>query len=128
MEEGAGGWGATAVPALKVSVEVAVAGDFSADCRPPAMWPPCIDGESQPTHILERDGSVMAGGEVTRLSASEYLPENRRGRAGPSNCLAARAQRRIRPIRRRRSSRQAAWSGGRQSVLGCRGGQPSTLS
>ena len=30
------------------------------------------DGESQPTHILEKDGAVMASGRVTRLSASEY--------------------------------------------------------
>ena len=30
------------------------------------------NGESQPTHILEKDGSVMASGKVKRLSATEY--------------------------------------------------------
>ena len=30
------------------------------------------DGESQPTHILEKDGAVMASGKVTRLSAAKY--------------------------------------------------------
>lgn len=30
------------------------------------------DGEGQPTHILEKDGAVMASGEVQRLSATEY--------------------------------------------------------
>ncbi len=30
------------------------------------------DGESQPTHILEKDGAVMASGKVTRLSAADY--------------------------------------------------------
>ena len=30
------------------------------------------DGESQPTHILEKDGAVMASGKITRLSAAEY--------------------------------------------------------
>ncbi len=30
------------------------------------------DGESQPTHILEKDGSVMASGKVERLSKTEY--------------------------------------------------------
>lgn len=30
------------------------------------------DGESQPTHILEKDGAVMASGKVQRLSATEY--------------------------------------------------------
>lgn len=30
------------------------------------------DGESQPTHILEKDGAVMASGKVERLSKTEY--------------------------------------------------------
>ena len=30
------------------------------------------DGESQPTQILEKDGAVMASGEVTRLSPTEF--------------------------------------------------------
>ena len=30
------------------------------------------DGQSQPTHLLEKDGSVMASGEVTRISTNEY--------------------------------------------------------
>ena len=30
------------------------------------------DGESQPTHILEKDGAVMASGKITRLSAADY--------------------------------------------------------
>jgi len=30
------------------------------------------DGDSQPTHILEKDGSVMASGTVMRVSATEY--------------------------------------------------------
>ncbi|MDE2776951.1 MAG: serine hydroxymethyltransferase [Chloroflexota bacterium] len=30
------------------------------------------DGESQPTHILEKDGAVMASGEVTRQSATVF--------------------------------------------------------
>jgi len=33
------------------------------------------DGESQPTHILEKDGSVMASGTVTRVSATDYKLE-----------------------------------------------------
>ena len=31
------------------------------------------DGESQPTHLLEKDGAGMASGSVTRVSADEYL-------------------------------------------------------
>lgn len=30
------------------------------------------DGESQATHLLERDGSVMASGEIIRISPSEF--------------------------------------------------------
>ena len=30
------------------------------------------DGDSQPTHILEKDGSVMASGSVERVSTSEF--------------------------------------------------------
>lgn len=30
------------------------------------------DGQSQPTHVLEKDGSVMASGMVTRVSSNEY--------------------------------------------------------
>ncbi len=30
------------------------------------------DGESQPTHLLEKDGSVMASGQALRLSSSEF--------------------------------------------------------
>ncbi len=31
------------------------------------------DGDDQPTHILEKDGMVMASGTVTRVSATEYI-------------------------------------------------------
>ena len=57
--------------ALQVSVAGAVAGDFlqiAATSDVAAL----NDGESQPTHLLEKDGSVMASGEVTRVSSSEY--------------------------------------------------------
>lgn len=31
------------------------------------------DGDDQPTHILEKDGSVMASGSVKRVSATDYV-------------------------------------------------------
>ena len=67
---------------LQVSVEGAVAGDFlqiAATSDVAAL----LDGESQPTHFLEKDGSVMASGDVTRVSSSEYrLKIAGRGHAG----------------------------------------------
>ncbi len=57
--------------ALQVSVKGAVAGDFlqiAATSDVAAL----DDGESQPTHFLEKDGSIIASGELTRLSSSEY--------------------------------------------------------
>ncbi|MCY3977021.1 MAG: serine hydroxymethyltransferase, partial [Chloroflexi bacterium] len=57
--------------ALQVSVEGAAAGDFlqiAATSDVAALE----DGESQPTRLLEKDGSVTASGEVTRVSSSEY--------------------------------------------------------
>jgi glycine hydroxymethyltransferase len=57
--------------AQQVRVEGAVAGDFlqiAATSDVAAL----NDGESQPTHLLEKDGSVMASGEVKRVSSSEY--------------------------------------------------------
>ncbi len=57
--------------ALQVSVKGAAAGDFlqiAATSDVAAL----DDGESQPTRLLEKDGSVMASGEVTRVSSSEY--------------------------------------------------------
>ena len=57
--------------ALQVSVEGAAARDFlqiAATSDVAAL----DDGESQPTRLLEKDGSVMASGEVTRVSSSEY--------------------------------------------------------
>ena len=56
---------------LEISIEGAAAGDFlhSAATSDVAALK---DGESQPTHLLEKDGSVMASGTVTRLCASKY--------------------------------------------------------
>ena len=31
-----------------------------------------VEGESQPTHLLEKDGSVMASGSVNRVAANEF--------------------------------------------------------
>ncbi len=56
---------------LEVSVAGAAAGDFL-HVATTSDVAALNDGESQPTHILERDGSVMASGEITRLSPSEY--------------------------------------------------------
>ena len=56
---------------LQVSVTGAAAGDFL-QVATTSDVAALNDGESQPTHILERDGSVMASGEITRRSASEY--------------------------------------------------------
>lgn len=56
---------------LQVSVAGAAAGDFlqfAATSDIAAL----DDGESQPTHILEKDGSLMASGQVKRLSPSTY--------------------------------------------------------
>ena len=56
---------------LEVSVAGAAAGDFL-HVATTSDAAALNDGESQPTHILERDGTVMASGEITRLSPSEY--------------------------------------------------------
>ena len=56
---------------LQVSVEGAVAGDFL-QIATTSDVAALEDGDRQPTHILEKDGSVMASGEVTRVSSSEY--------------------------------------------------------
>ncbi len=56
---------------LEVRVAGASAGDFlhvAATSDVAALG----EDESQPTHILSKDGSVMASGEVTRISPSEY--------------------------------------------------------
>ena len=64
---------------LEVNVSGAVAADFlqvvlTSDVRA------LSDGESQPTHVLEKDGSVMASGSVERRSA-EAFQLNLAGRA-----------------------------------------------
>ena len=56
---------------LELSLRGAAAGDFlhialTSDVAALA------DGESQPTHLLEKDGAVMASGSVTRLAANSY--------------------------------------------------------
>ncbi len=56
---------------LEISVSGAVAADFlqvalTSDVKA------LSDGESQPTHVLEKDGSVMASGSVTRRSAEDF--------------------------------------------------------
>ncbi len=56
---------------LIVTVAGAAAGDFL-HLATTSDVAALNDGESQPTHILEKDGSVMASGEITRVSASEY--------------------------------------------------------
>ena len=59
---------------LEVSVDGAVAGAFLQAAATSDVA--CLnDGESQPTRILDKDGSVMAAGRVTRISASEYRLE-----------------------------------------------------
>ena len=56
---------------LEVSVVGASAGDFL-NVASTSDIAALDDDKSQPTHLLEKDGSVMASGEVTRISASEY--------------------------------------------------------
>lgn len=56
---------------LEVSVSGAVAGDFL-HIATTSDVDALDDSECQPTQLLEKDGSVMASGEVTRVSASEY--------------------------------------------------------
>ncbi len=56
---------------LDINVSGAAAGDFlqvalTSDVAALA------NGDSQPTHILEKDGSAMASGSVERISASDY--------------------------------------------------------
>ncbi|MCY3832044.1 MAG: serine hydroxymethyltransferase [Chloroflexi bacterium] len=56
---------------LEISVEGAVAGAFLQIATTSDVA--SLDaGESQPTRILDKDGSVMASGSVARASASEY--------------------------------------------------------
>ena len=55
----------------EVSVTGAVSGDFLQVVLTSDVAA-LSDGDSQPTHILEKDGAVMASGRVTRLSKSEY--------------------------------------------------------
>ncbi len=54
-----------------LSVGGAVAGDFLQVALTSDVLA-LKDGDSQPTHILEKDGSVMASGSVKRLSLEEY--------------------------------------------------------
>jgi glycine hydroxymethyltransferase len=56
---------------LDISVEGAVAGDFL-QIATTSDVAALKDEESQPTHILEKSGTVMAGGAVTRLAAHSY--------------------------------------------------------
>ena len=56
---------------LQASVTGAAAGDFL-HIAAASDVASLDDGESQPTHLLEKDGSVMASGEITRVSASEF--------------------------------------------------------
>ena len=57
--------------ALAVSITGASAGDFL-QIAVTSDVAALDDGASQATHILEKDGSVMASGEMTRLSPNEY--------------------------------------------------------
>ena len=56
---------------LEVSIIGAVASDFL-QIAVTSDVAALDDGESQATHILEKDGSVMASGEITRRSPNEY--------------------------------------------------------
>ncbi len=56
---------------LEISVSGAAAGDFLHI----ALTSDIValqDSESQPTHVLEKDGAAMASGSVTRISATEF--------------------------------------------------------
>ena len=55
--------------------EISVRGDVAGDFLHNALTSDVAaleDEQSQATHVLEKDGSVMASGMVTRLSSSEY--------------------------------------------------------
>ena len=56
---------------LEIHVSGAVAGDFLQVALTSDVSS-LNDGERQPTHILETDGSEMASGSVERISTSEY--------------------------------------------------------
>ena len=56
---------------LEISVRGAVAADFLQVVLTSDVAA-LSDGESQPTHVLEKDGAVMASGGVTRLSADAW--------------------------------------------------------
>ena len=56
---------------LEISVNGAVARDFLHIALTSDIAA-LKDGESQPTHLLEKDGSAMASGSVTCVSAHEY--------------------------------------------------------
>ncbi len=60
-----------AVSSLEVSIIGAAAGGFL-QIAVTSDVAALDDGESQATHILEKDGSVMASGEITRLSPNAY--------------------------------------------------------
>ena len=56
---------------LQLSITGAAAGDFLHIATTSDVMR-LNDGERQPTHILEKDGAVMASGEVTRKSPTEF--------------------------------------------------------
>ncbi len=60
-----------AVSSLEVSIIGAAAGGFL-QIAVTSDVAALDDGESQATHILEKDGSVMASGEITRRSPNAY--------------------------------------------------------
>ena len=62
-------------PESESCYEVSVGGEVSGDFLHVVLTSDVAvlkDGDSQPTHILEKDGSIMASGSVTRLSSTEY--------------------------------------------------------
>ena len=62
-------------PESESCYEVSVSGEVSGDFLHLVLTSDVAalkDGEGQPTHILEKDGSVMASGSLTRLSSTEY--------------------------------------------------------
>lgn len=56
-------------------LEISVSGETAGDFLHIALTSDVAsldDGESQPTHILEKDGSALASGSVERISSSEF--------------------------------------------------------
>ena len=59
----------------RAPLQISVAGDRAGDFLHIACTSDVAaldDGERQPTHLLEKDGTVMASGEIRRVSAGEY--------------------------------------------------------